>query len=130
MSLVSLDQFEGVSTILEVSESQLQIYITDKDEIKLETISLDNLEADFISKICMNLTEPYVTMRIMALFRDYNKFLCTQNWAALINSNTKISIGNIWKLVKPAELRSRINDDLPSCIPLYKYVVSNAVYCE
>lgn len=112
MNLVMLNEFPGAGTIAAVTEEQLNTLLFAKDQVELQSMSLDDLEPSILSTVRINLHEPDASLRIMSLSSDYTTLLRSKNWRDLITSKPKMAIGIICKLLKPPALQARINNDL------------------
>ncbi len=75
LSLVTLDEFPGVSKIEDVTEEQIEAWLAAKDDVALHQLSLEDLEAAVTSNVRINLNQPDATLRIMGLFSDYTTLL-------------------------------------------------------
>lgn len=112
ISVVTLDQLPAAATIHAVTEAQIKAWIAAKDEVKLEAMSIDELKTTVLSGYRMNLMSLTPPLRVIGLFTDYQTLLRSKNLGDLTKSNPKLAVGNICKLLKPAALRSRIENDL------------------
>lgn len=64
------------------------------------------------SHVRINMNEPDPEIRNKGLFMDFNTFLRTKKWDHLVESNPKLVISQMFTLLKPPELRNKIEYDL------------------
>jgi len=138
LSLIDFDEFPGVSKFEELKEETLEEWLEEQNVLKLEAISLPDLEAAIKCTVKMNIHEPDPAMRIKAVFLDYRTLLRTKKWESLIESNPKIAVGHICGLIRPTALKQKIENDLAlshhalrkDWKGFYKHVVQKAILCD
>lgn len=138
LSLFQFKCFPGANEFSQVTDEILMTYLKSKDEVKLEAVSLEDLEVAVKSSVKINVHEPDAELRILALFTDYQTLLRTKKWERLVEDNPKLSVRHITGLLKPAALNSNIEKDLALGIidlrnrwlPFFEHDVKRAVTCE
>lgn len=111
-SLISFGHFEGVERFGDLTDELIQNFLDQKDGAKLESVSLEQLEASMKSAVKLNIHESDAEMRIMSLFMDYRTYLRNKRWERLIDDSLKITIQHITSLLKPTVLRKKIQEDI------------------
>ena len=70
LSLICLRRFPGVDDFSQLTDDILLKYIRNKDEVRLESVSLEELESSISSSVKINVNEPDPELQIQALFTD------------------------------------------------------------
>ena len=112
LSLICLRRFPGVDDFSQLTDDILLKYLRDKDEVRLELVSLEELESSIRISVKINVNEPDPELRIQALFTDYQSILRNKKWERLISDNPKMAIRHTMDLLKPAALKVNITQDL------------------
>ena len=138
LSLIKFECFPSVTQYSQLTDEILLDYLKSKDEVKLESVSLDDLESAFKASVKINTNEPDAELRIHALFTDYQTLLRNKKWERLIDDNPKLAIRHVCALLKPAALKNKIDQDLSlgfnelrkKWLPFFHHVVKCAIACE
>lgn len=138
LSLISFETFPGVSKFDDLTEEVLEAWLKEKDEVKLESISLEDLELTIKNGIRINVHEADAELRIQSLFSDYQTLLRNLKWERLIEDKPQLAVGHICQLLKPPILKIRMEQDIELGVDnleedwllFYKRVVKRAIACE
>lgn len=111
-SLLSSKTFKYIDNFDDLTDSVLDTWLTERDGVKLESISLEDLEAAVKSAVKINVHEPDAEMRIFSLFSDYRTLLRSKKWERLIKDSPKVAIRQVTSLLRPAVLKSKLEQDI------------------
>ena len=73
--LIKIDCFPTVKNFVERTDDILLNYLKSKEEVKLESVSLDELEAAIKCAVKIDVHEPDAELRIQTLLTDYQTTL-------------------------------------------------------
>ena len=138
LSLIAFETFAGIQEFNDLTEDILEEWLRSKKEVKLESISLEELETAIKSVVKINVHESDAELRIRGSFSDYQTLLRHKKWKCLIDDKPKLSIRHICELLRPAVLKDRIVQDFElgiknieeNWMPLFKHVLKRAIACE
>jgi len=138
LSLISFETFPGVSKFDDLTEEVLEAWLKEKDEVKLESIPLEDLEETIKNGIKINVHEADAELRIQSLFTDYQTLLRNRKWERLIEDKPQLAVRHICQLLKPPILKIRMEQDIELGVDnleedwllFYKRVVKRAIACE
>ena len=138
-SLIELEEFgEDVTSIEELNNDTLQEWLEEQQKESLDSMTLEQLEEIIRSSIQMNVKEPDPKLRAIRLFADYKMLLRTKKWEDLLTNNPKIAVGHIVEVLRPSELKIKVESDLSLSKKslkkdwkgFFKYVVEQTTACE
>ena len=101
LSFIKFECFPSVIKFSQLTEEIILHHIKSKDEVRVESVSLDDLESAVKASVKITTNEPDAELRIQALFTDYKALLHNIKWKRLLNDNPKRAIRQVCALLKP-----------------------------
>jgi len=137
-ALVQLGTFEGVQQVSELSDVALKKWLELQLEDALENVTAEELQSMLKKKVRTDMAETDPKLRIIALFTDYISFLEEYKLQEIIESNPKLAVQHICKVLRPAALKNKVENDLElhktdlrkDWKGFFDYVVEKAIVCE
>eukprot|EP00172_Hildenbrandia_rubra_P002850 Plantae.Rhodophyta-Hildenbrandia_rubra.ctg40310.p1 GENE.Plantae.Rhodophyta-Hildenbrandia_rubra.ctg40310~~Plantae.Rhodophyta-Hildenbrandia_rubra.ctg40310.p1 ORF type:complete len:255 (+),score=38.86 Plantae.Rhodophyta-Hildenbrandia_rubra.ctg40310:107-871(+) len=137
-SLVDLGEFDGIGAFSELTDDLISAWLEAKVEEDFEPLTIEALESEAQRSARMNICEADPALRVTTLFTGCASFLRSKNWGHLIDASPKLAIEQACSLLKPLELRQKIEPGLELSMrkirkqwkPFYKRVMQKAVISD
>ena len=111
-NLIDLDTFAGVSERTQLTDENLNEWLTSRCTVPFSTIDPEELCSQVKCRVQMRVGEKDADCRIRLLFADYMEFLRERNIQCLPSKNCKVSVVHICSVLRPPALKQKIERDL------------------